>query len=103
MDRVAHPRRIRITPPTRIKSPAGAEPSGERQTRHRMHRDKRWNILPQHDLTADLASRLKTSPLIAQILLTRGYATPDDCAAFLRPSLKHLHDPATLPGVTRAA
>src|SRR5687767_14464202 len=68
-----------------------------------MHGEKRWNILPQHELTTELASRLKTSPLIAQILLTRGYADPSDCAAFLRPSLKHLHEPATLPGVTRAA
>ena len=68
-----------------------------------MHRPKRWNISPPQELAADLAARLKTSPLIAQILLTRGHAEPDDCQQFLRPSLAALHKPVTLPGLAKAA
>ena len=68
-----------------------------------MNRPKRWNILPSHDLAADLAARLKTSPLIAQLLLTRGYSDPADCRRFIRPSLGDLHKPILLPGLAKAA
>ncbi len=67
------------------------------------HRPKRWSIAPPHPGCADLAARLKVSPLIAQMLLNRGIFVPDDCHAFLRPSLGLLHAPETIPGLTRAA
>jgi single-stranded-DNA-specific exonuclease len=50
-----------------------------------------------------LADRLKTSQLIAQVLLNRGITELDDCLEFLRPSLKCLHEPALLPNLTSAA
>src|SRR5437762_11314353 len=68
-----------------------------------MQQIKRWTLLPPSAAAAELASCLKISPLIAQILLNRGIASPADCSAFLAPSLHHLHQPALLPGVLKAA
>lgn len=68
-----------------------------------MHRSKQWNIAPRHPAADELAARLKVSPLIAQILLTRGISEPADCQAFLRPSLGTLLRPESLPGVTQAS
>ena len=69
-----------------------------------MYRPRRWN-LAQGDpaAAADLASRLRTSPLIAQILLNRGLREPEECHTFLRPTLKCLHDPSLIPGLNKAA
>ncbi len=64
---------------------------------------KRWNVAPPHPAAPDLALRLKTSPLIAQVLLNRSLSDPDDCQAFLRPTLNHLHRPEQLAGLTRSA
>ena len=65
-----------------------------------MHRPKRWSISPQDGERArDLAARLKTSPLLAQVLLNRGMSKPDECQAFLRPSPKGLADPALMPNL----
>jgi single-stranded-DNA-specific exonuclease len=69
----------------------------------RMHRPKRWNIAEAHPVVEDLAARLKVSPLVAQLLLNRGLSDPTDCQNFLRPSLKLLPDPFTLPGLRQAA
>ncbi|QOV91298.1 single-stranded-DNA-specific exonuclease RecJ [Humisphaera borealis] len=68
-----------------------------------MHRAKQWNLAPRHPAAEELASRLKVSPLIAQMLLTRGISEPADGQAFLRPSLAALHRPETLHGVTQAS
>src|SRR5215210_2404094 len=69
-----------------------------------MYRPKRWNLAPPDaSAAADLAARLRTSPLIAQILLNRGLREPDACQSFLRPALKNLHDPSLLPGMNAAA
>ena len=69
----------------------------------RTSRPKRWTVAEPHAGAAELAERLKTSTLIAQVLLNRGLNAPEECFAFLRPSLKCLHDPASLPNLTRAA
>jgi single-stranded-DNA-specific exonuclease len=69
----------------------------------RMYRPKRWQMNPPQPVAAELAARLKTSPLIAQILLNRGISSFDDAQAFLRPSLLALADPALLPGLSAAA
>ncbi|MEX1017382.1 MAG: DHHA1 domain-containing protein [Phycisphaeraceae bacterium] len=50
-----------------------------------------------------LAEALRLPRLMAELLLARGIDTPDAGRAFLHPSLNDLHDPAALPGVTRAA
>ncbi len=64
---------------------------------------KRWNLAPTHEAAAELAGRLKVSPLVAQILLNRGISEPDDCHRFLKPTLKDLHDPALIAGLPKAA
>src|SRR5215210_6938506 len=68
-----------------------------------MQQTKRWNIATPSEAAANLATSLKTSPLIAQILLNRGLADIPLCQAFLVPSLRHLHEPQLLPGIMRAA
>ena len=68
-----------------------------------MHRPKRWNIAEPHPAAEDLAARLKTSPLLAQVLLNRGVSEPIDCATFLRPSLKQLYDPFAIANLRQAA
>jgi len=68
-----------------------------------MQRAKRWNIAPPDPAAQDLASRLKTSRLIAQILLNRGVREPDAGRDFLAPSLKTLHEPAAIFNLTAAS
>lgn len=69
----------------------------------RTSRAKRWKVAAPHAGAAELADRLRTSPLIAQILLNRGMREAQECQDFLRPSLKCLHDPAGIPNLTKAA
>ena len=68
-----------------------------------MRREKRWNFVEPKPGAAELASRLKISPLVAQILVNRGINEPSAAEAFLKPNLKTLHDPQTIPGLTGAA
>jgi single-stranded-DNA-specific exonuclease len=69
-----------------------------------MHRPKRWTIAPAQDERArELAARLKTSPLLAQILLNRGISEQQDCQDFLRPSPNGLANPALMPNLKVAA
>ncbi len=51
----------------------------------------------------NLAHSLGVHRLIAQLLTQRGLHDPTDIERFLSPNLKHLHDPALLPGCTDAA
>jgi single-stranded-DNA-specific exonuclease len=68
-----------------------------------MDRQRRWILPEPHADATDLAQRLRTSPLIAQMLLNRGMSDPRDCTEFLRPTLKLLHDPSLLPNLPVAA
>jgi single-stranded-DNA-specific exonuclease len=68
-----------------------------------MERPRRWNTAEADARAEELAGRLRISPLIAQILLNRGLAEPEQCRDFLQPSLKCLHDPAGIPNLPRAA
>ncbi|MBM4074799.1 MAG: single-stranded-DNA-specific exonuclease RecJ, partial [Planctomycetes bacterium] len=63
-----------------------------------------WKVAP-HDssLVRDLSSRLRISPLLAQVILARGCTSPETASAFLAKKLTDLHDPETLPGVPEAA
>ena len=54
-------------------------------------------------METDLAERLKTSPLVAQVLLNRGVSEFQDCQDFLRPSLNCLHGPFGIPNLRKAA
>jgi single-stranded-DNA-specific exonuclease len=64
---------------------------------------KRWTIAPPHPRAPELASALKISPLVAQVLLCRGIESVEAAQNFLRPSLKLLHDPSLIPGLETAS
>jgi single-stranded-DNA-specific exonuclease len=44
-----------------------------------------------------LAMEIGASPLVAALLIQRGYDTPAKATAFLKPTLNQLHDPSLLP------
>lgn len=69
----------------------------------RIGTNRRWTVAPPSESAAELAARLRTSPLIAQILLNRGISLEEDCRNFLAPTLKLLHEPEEIPGVAAAA
>jgi single-stranded-DNA-specific exonuclease len=64
---------------------------------------RRWTIAPPHPQAGLLASQLKVSPLVAQVLLNRGIETADDGQKFLKPNLKLLHEPSLIPGLELAS
>ena len=67
-----------------------------------MHRI--WRIA-EHDraYVKDLSARLKITPLVAQVLVARGYHRAEPAENFLAKKLASLHDPEKLPGVSEAA
>jgi len=65
--------------------------------------NRRWIVAEPREQAVALAERLKTSPLVAQILLNRGVTEEAACRDFLSPSLKLLHEPELLPGVPPSA
>ena len=68
-----------------------------------MSRPKRWTIAPSKPEASELASRLKTSTVIAQVLINRGITDSEDCYRFLQPTLKCLHEPGLIPNLAKAA
>lgn len=67
-----------------------------------MHRV--WRIAAHDDaLVREMSTRLRISPLLAQVIAARGGSTPEAAAKFLSKKLNELHDPETLPGVSAAA
>ena len=65
---------------------------------------KRW-ILHKHDRqqTDDFAQKINVSPLVAALLIARGYDTEESAQKFLNPSYDQLHDPLLLKGMRLAA
>lgn len=64
---------------------------------------KRWNVRRQDaEAAASLARVLGVSPILAALLISRGYA--DECAAraFLSPSYDQLHEPYLMLGMREA-
>lgn len=64
---------------------------------------KRW-IVRKHDKAraASLAATLGLSPIVAALLIARGYETADSARAFLKPALDQLHDPFLMRGMSDA-
>ncbi len=59
----------------------------------------RWEVAPAWADAVGTARRLKTSPLIAQILHNRGLDEIEPIRMFLEPKLTDLHPPELLPGI----
>lgn len=63
----------------------------------------RWLVAPPQPLLVEpLAARLKVSPLLAQCLVNRGFSEPVAIETFLKPRLKQLADPFSLPDMDKA-
>src|SRR5258708_3800146 len=64
---------------------------------------RRW-IVRQPDIgrAAELAAALGVSPIVAGLLVARGYQDLDSARAFLNPSLDQLHDPFLMLGMSDA-
>jgi len=63
----------------------------------------RWQVAPVFPAARELAGRLGTTALVAQVLANRGLDQPAAAKAFLQPKLTDLHDPALLAGAEQAA
>ncbi len=74
-------------------------PTGKAWTRGRY----RWEVAAPWPAAAEKARRLKTSPLIAQVLHNRGLDDLEAIRKFLRPKLTDLHAPELLSDVDVAA
>lgn len=65
---------------------------------------RKWKFHPHDEVAiSKLSQQLKVTPLMAQVLVARGYATADEARKHLEPKLSNLHDPGTLPGVAEAS
>jgi single-stranded-DNA-specific exonuclease len=63
-----------------------------------------WQIAAFDEaLVRDLCRSVRVSPLVAQVLVSRGCETASDVEQFLSKRLNDLHDPERLPGVPQAA
>jgi single-stranded-DNA-specific exonuclease len=61
---------------------------------------KKWALRPVDAAAAShLASALNVSPIVAGLLVSRGYADRAAAESFLKPSLEHLHDPFLMKGM----
>ena len=65
---------------------------------------RKWSYHP-HDESAinSLSGQLNVTPLVAQVLIARGYTTAAAAKHYLEPKLSDLHEPTLLPGVSEAA
>jgi single-stranded-DNA-specific exonuclease len=64
---------------------------------------KRW-IIRKHasEAISKLAAELNVVPLVAALLIARGYDAPERATEFLNPSPEHLHEPHLLKGMREA-
>ena len=64
---------------------------------------KRW-VIGKHDQASvrSLAEELQVKPLIAALLIARGFDTKVSAEKFLNPSYEHLHEPYLLKGMREA-
>jgi len=65
----------------------------------------KW-LLPNRGASAavaPIAADLSVSPLLARILIRRGFSSAASAKKFLHPELADLHDPELLPGIVKAA
>lgn len=65
---------------------------------------REWQFV-SHDtgLVESLARNIRSSTLLAQVLISRGMNQPEDAKDFLSAKLKTLQEPELVPGVTEAA
>ncbi len=65
---------------------------------------KRWVFSPPNkELQAEISSKLKISPLLAQVLINRGITDVTSAKNFLNPQMSLLADPSSLPDIEKAS
>ena len=65
--------------------------------------EKRWRVQnPDVARVKMLAQTLGVSPVVAHLLVVRGYAGEESARKFLKPAREHLHDPSLLLGMNDA-
>jgi single-stranded-DNA-specific exonuclease len=73
-----------------------ASPSWQRKA-------KRWIVRQADtDRATKLAATLRISPIVAELLIARGYDDVASAQVFLQPSLDHLHDPFLMKDMNEA-
>lgn len=66
--------------------------------------ERRWKIQKHdHDAAKRLAAELSVSPLLAALLIARGFDTAETANKFLNPSLEDLHEPLLMLGMQEAS
>ena len=55
-----------------------------------------------HSRAAQLAATVGVSPIVADLLVARGYEDAESARSFLNPSLDQLHDPFLMRGMSDA-
>ena len=66
-------------------------------------KSKRWIVRePDGRRAAQLAAEVGVSPIVASLLLARGYEQKESAEAFLNPALDQLHDPSLMLGMAAA-
>src|SRR5439155_26294309 len=64
---------------------------------------RKWIVRrPDPIRAAELSASLSVSPIVAELLVARGYQDVSSAQAFLNPSLDQLHDPTLLRGMSDA-
>ena len=68
------------------------------------HVRKSWNLLPfDRQIAERLGRQMDVSPLVAHLLIGRGFTEAEAGQRFLESPLSHLHDVVLLPGVEEAS
>jgi len=66
-------------------------------------KSKKWIVRKtDHTRARELAAQLGVSPIVADLLVARGYGDADAAKAFLNPSREQLHDPFLMRGMPEA-
>ncbi|MDZ7816433.1 MAG: hypothetical protein U5N86_10680 [Planctomycetota bacterium] len=69
-----------------------------------MYYSRQWVIRhPDFSARDRLVESVGISPVVASVLVNRGITEEDEVRAFLKPSLKHLHDPFLMKDMDKAA
>src|SRR2546429_1514433 len=64
---------------------------------------KKWIVrAPDHHRASELAAALRVSPIVAGLLVARGYPDVDSARLFLPPAFDQLHDPSLMLGMSDA-
>ena len=66
-------------------------------------KSKKWIVREcDHARAGQFASTLGLSPIVAHLLIARGYEDAESARSFLNPTLNQLHDPFLMRGMSDA-